>query len=171
MVPLMDSLCRDQARVQVYRADIDGLRALAVLSVIFHHYLVPGFRGFVGVDVFFVISGFLIAAHIESDIAAGRFSRLDLDTELRISRAAYEAQQHSAAAIFARLQERYRFRSLKPQDCLCADGMCSIARDGAPLYIDGEHLSELGAMISEPALEAIWDDKVASKCFGCVCHE
>ena len=74
---LMPPRGREQGRVQAYRADIDGLRALAVLSVIFHHYLVPGFRGgFVGVDVFFVISGFLIAAHIESEIAAGRFSLL-----------------------------------------------------------------------------------------------
>ena len=68
---------RGQGRVQAYRADIDGLRGLAVLSVIFHHYLVPGFRGgFVGVDVFFVISGFLIAARVERDIAASRFSLL-----------------------------------------------------------------------------------------------
>ena len=60
-----------------YRADIDGLRAVAVLSVIFHHFLVPGFRGgFVGVDVFFVISGFLIAEHIDSDLREGRFSLL-----------------------------------------------------------------------------------------------
>jgi hypothetical protein len=35
--------------------------------------------------------------------------------------------------------------------------MCSIARDDVSLYVDNEHLSELGAMISEPALEAIWD--------------
>lgn len=73
----MAALGREQGRVQLHRADIDGLRALAVLSVMFHHYLVPGFRGgFVGVDVFFVISGFLIAAHVESDIAARRFSLL-----------------------------------------------------------------------------------------------
>jgi peptidoglycan/LPS O-acetylase OafA/YrhL len=83
--------------------------------------------------------------------------RLHLDREFRISRVAYEAQQHSAAAIFERLQKRYGFRILKPQDLLCAGGMCSIARNDVPLYIDGEHLSELGAMISEPALEAIWD--------------
>ena len=64
-------------RAADYRTDIDGLRAISVLLVILHHYGVPGFRGgFVGVDVFFVISGFLIAAHIDADIRAGRFSLL-----------------------------------------------------------------------------------------------
>ncbi len=83
--------------------------------------------------------------------------RLHLDREFRITRVAYEAQQHSAAAIFASLQKRYGFRILKPQDLLCAGGMCSIACNDGSLYVDGEHLSELGAMISEPALAAIWD--------------
>jgi peptidoglycan/LPS O-acetylase OafA/YrhL len=83
--------------------------------------------------------------------------RLHLDRDFRISRADYEEQQLSAAAVFARLQKRYGFRILKPQDLLCAGGMCAIARMEAPLYTDGEHLSELGAMISAPALEAIWD--------------
>jgi peptidoglycan/LPS O-acetylase OafA/YrhL len=97
--------------------------------------------------------------------------RLHLHRDFRISRVTYEAQQHSAAAIFTHLQKRYGFRILKPQDILCAGGMCSIARNDAPLYTDGEHLSELGAMISEPVMEAIWDDKVASNCFRCMSHE
>ena len=58
-----------------YRADIDGLRAVAVLSVIaFHldHRLLPA--GFIGVDIFFVISGFLISSHIMSEIRSNTFS-------------------------------------------------------------------------------------------------
>jgi peptidoglycan/LPS O-acetylase OafA/YrhL len=58
-----------------YRADIDGLRALAIIPVLFYHVGVPGFAGgFVGVDVFFVISGYLICGLIDADIKAGSFS-------------------------------------------------------------------------------------------------
>ncbi len=59
-----------------YRPDIDGLRAIAVLLVlIFHFRLVPSVAGgFTGVDVFFVISGFLITAIIRADLAAGDFN-------------------------------------------------------------------------------------------------
>lgn len=58
-----------------YRPDIDGLRAVAVLSVLFFHMgstKTPG--GFVGVDVFFVISGYLISYIVFSEVAEGRFS-------------------------------------------------------------------------------------------------
>lgn len=58
-----------------YRADIDGLRAVAILSVVLFHIdknILPG--GYIGVDVFFVISGFLITSIILKDLNAGTFS-------------------------------------------------------------------------------------------------
>ncbi|MDP2258297.1 MAG: acyltransferase family protein [Caulobacter sp.] len=58
-----------------YRPEIDGLRAIAVLAVVLFHARVPGLSGgFVGVDVFFVISGYLIAGLIQREQAEGRFS-------------------------------------------------------------------------------------------------
>src|SRR5215467_2222058 len=58
-----------------YRPEIDGLRAISILLVVAYHAipsLVPG--GFVGVDAFFVISGFLITKIISGEIAIGLFS-------------------------------------------------------------------------------------------------
>ena len=58
-----------------YRTEIDGLRALAVVPVILFHAgyeLSPG--GFVGVDIFFVISGYLITSILVTDIEKGDFS-------------------------------------------------------------------------------------------------
>lgn len=60
-----------------YRADIDGLRAIAILPVVLFHAGVPGLGGgFVGVDVFFVISGYLMCSLIADEIARGKFSLL-----------------------------------------------------------------------------------------------
>jgi len=60
-----------------YRSEIDGLRALAVVPVVLFHAGLPGFDGgYLGVDVFFVISGYLITTIILDDIAARRFSVL-----------------------------------------------------------------------------------------------
>ena len=74
---------------QAYRPDIDGLRAIAVLAVVLYHvggiggFAVPG--GFGGVDVFFVISGFLITSIIQREMDAGTFSLLNF-YERRIRR-------------------------------------------------------------------------------------
>ena len=58
-----------------YRPEIDGLRALAVVPVIFFHAGLPWLSGgFVGVDIFFVISGYLITTIILGDLNAGTFS-------------------------------------------------------------------------------------------------
>lgn len=57
-----------------YREEIDGLRALAIAPVVLFHAGVAGFGGgFIGVDIFYVISGYLITAIIVEDIAAGEF--------------------------------------------------------------------------------------------------
>jgi peptidoglycan/LPS O-acetylase OafA/YrhL len=69
-----------------YRPDIDGLRAVAVLAVICFHTDLPGFPGgFVGVDVFFVISGYLITSIILKEYRQKRFSVINF-YERRIRR-------------------------------------------------------------------------------------
>lgn len=58
-----------------YRPDIDGLRCIAILSVVLYHAGVPLITGgFTGVDIFFVISGYLIGGHIYSELRIGDFS-------------------------------------------------------------------------------------------------
>lgn len=74
----MLSLILSPVKPQHYRSDIDGLRAIAIVSVILFHTfptMLPG--GFVGVDVFFVISGYLISTIIFRAFDKGSFSFLD----------------------------------------------------------------------------------------------
>ncbi len=69
---------RSRADATAYRADIDGLRAVSVLAIIVHHLersALPG--GFVGVDVFFVISGFLVTRKVVEAQRRGAFSFFD----------------------------------------------------------------------------------------------
>jgi peptidoglycan/LPS O-acetylase OafA/YrhL len=58
-----------------FRPEIAGLRAVAVVSVVLFHLKLGSFQGgFVGVDIFFVISGYLITRNILSDLQADHFS-------------------------------------------------------------------------------------------------
>lgn len=68
-----------------YRADIDGLRALAIIPVLFFHASLGFTGGYVGVDVFFVISGFLITSIVAREIQNGSFTYKDF-WERRIRR-------------------------------------------------------------------------------------
>lgn len=60
-----------------YRPDIDGLRALAVLAVVLYHYTPEFAGGFIGVDIFFVISGYLITKILVKAFSTNNFSLLD----------------------------------------------------------------------------------------------
>lgn len=73
---MISTACLQQSRPDRgnYRPDIDGLRALAVLPVLFFHAKLGCPGGYVGVDVFFVISGYLICTLINKELAAGTFS-------------------------------------------------------------------------------------------------
>lgn len=67
----------ERGAMSAYRADIDGLRAICIVSVVMFH---AGFSdwsgGFVGVDIFFVISGYLITSLIVRQVRQGQFTQL-----------------------------------------------------------------------------------------------
>ncbi|RQR43548.1 acyltransferase [Burkholderia sp. Bp9131] len=76
-IPVSQTTAAEKTRSLAYRPDIDGLRAVAVLSVVLFHAfpsILPG--GFVGVDVFFVISGYLITNILLAELDDDRFSVL-----------------------------------------------------------------------------------------------
>jgi hypothetical protein len=73
--PTMTAPQRMPRAIDNYRPDIDGLRAVAVLSVVLYHAFPEVVRGgYVGVDIFFVILGFLITSILFTEIAEHRFS-------------------------------------------------------------------------------------------------
>lgn len=65
----------EKTNFQAFRKDINGLRAWAVIAVILYHFSIPGFSGgYVGVDIFFVISGFLMTKIVMQGLEKGNFS-------------------------------------------------------------------------------------------------
>ena len=67
-----------------YRPDIDGLRAIAVLLVVFFHAypkVLPG--GFIGVDIFFIISGYLITGILINNLSQSSFSFIDFIQKIK----------------------------------------------------------------------------------------
>lgn len=65
------------AHRDAFRLDINALRAFSVIAVVGYHFQIPGFAGgFVGVDIFLVITGYLITGKVLNDLALGRFSFL-----------------------------------------------------------------------------------------------
>jgi peptidoglycan/LPS O-acetylase OafA/YrhL len=63
------------ANSDAFRLDINALRALSVVAVVGFHFQIPGFAGgFSGVDVFLVITGYLMTDKVVSDLILGRFS-------------------------------------------------------------------------------------------------
>ena len=65
----------EHASGDAFRLDINALRALSVVAVVGYHFQIPGFAGgFVGVDVFLVITGYLMTGKVLTDLALGRFS-------------------------------------------------------------------------------------------------
>src|SRR5471030_1373631 len=75
ILKLIDAAVAPISSTASYRPDIDGLRAISILAVILFHAFpsfLPG--GFVGVDVFFVISGYLITSIVVRNVRSGTFS-------------------------------------------------------------------------------------------------
>jgi peptidoglycan/LPS O-acetylase OafA/YrhL len=71
----LPTAARKFASGDAFRLDINALRALSVVAVVGFHFQIPGFAGgFVGVDVFLVITGYLMTAKVLNDLKLGRFS-------------------------------------------------------------------------------------------------
>ena len=117
-----------------YRSDIDGLRAVAVLSVVVFHAF-PDEKwlagGFVGVDVFFVISGYLISKILFTEIEEHRFS-LAAFYARRIRRI-FPALAVCLAAVLAMVSSCWRLPNLLNSESRCSSGpaSCQISRCGA----------------------------------------
>jgi len=116
-------------RALAYRPEIDGLRAVAVLPVVFYHVGVSAFGGgFVGVDVFFVISGYLITGILKRELEADSFSLTGF-YKRRVRRIVPALFVMSAAVAWA------SYRWLPPSQLISvADALASVGLFAANVY-------------------------------------
>jgi len=135
-----------QKTALAYRPDIDGLRAIAVLSVLAYHIDIKQLSGgYVGVDIFFVISGYLISSIIFADISASRFSVIAF-YERRIRRIL--PGLFGMLAAFSVLAIIYLFPSELVE---CAQSMLATTASLSNLYF-WQHSGYFDAPLSQPLL-------------------
>lgn len=153
-----------------YRPDIDGLRCVAVMSVVLYHFDFVNFSGgFIGVDVFFVISGYLITANVSAEVREGQFSLFHFYAR-RIRRIfpvlfvvvlATLAASYFIMGVLMRallndeslnldkgmhqLADQIGVSYLPTIDALCSNGPClAMADSDVPMQFDTSHLTDRG---------------------------
>lgn len=128
-----------------YRADIDGLRAIAVLLVVLYHAKFPVPGGFIGVDVFFVISGFLITMIMDKEIREGSFTYSSFYTR-RIKRLV------PAFAFMLAILFFYCSYYLMPEDLLSFSKSAMLSLFGVSNFYFFFNTNYFDSSVSEPLL-------------------
>lgn len=134
-----------------YRREIDGLRAFAVLPVMLFHADFQTFSGgFVGVDIFFVISGYLITSIILEEQQAGTLTLVGFYERRarRILPALFVVMIVAALATREKMDGWFACWTGGRERCnTYIEGNCAVQVNGESLYRDEFHLSNLGARL------------------------
>lgn len=122
-----------------FRRDVEGLRAVAILLVVAYHAGVPFVTGgYVGVDVFFVLSGYLITSLLVREL--DKSGRIDLDAEdetFRLQRQV--ASRHDNVATIDMTSD------------ICPNQSCELLQSGVVTYRDAGHLTtEFSLRLADP---------------------
>ena len=146
-----------------FRPEIDGLRALAVVAVVAYHADLPGFSGgFVGVDVFFVISGFLITGLLAREVEAhGRLSFAGF-----YGRRARRLLPVAAVVSIATVAVGWLVVSPLRHRDLAADALAT-STFTINLRLAGQHLDYLRANLAPSAFQQFWSLAVEEQFYLC----